>query len=341
MTQTTVLSVCIPVYNEEENVRACYESLKPILDGLGPDLAWEMVFTDNHSTDATFTLLCTLAKEDPRVRVFRFSKNFGYQRSILTAYLKARGDAVIQMDVDLQDPPEMIPEFVRLWREGHDVVYGVRRTRKEGRAITWARRAFYHLVRRLSEDELPLEAGDFRLLDRKIVTLLAGMEDAQPYLRGSIAAMGFSQVGVPYDRRARERGQSKFSFGALVGLALDGILNHSVIPLRVATFIGLAVSLLTLLMILGYIVAKLVVGLSMPPGFPTIVVLLLGSLSLNALFLGIIGEYLGRIYKQVKRKPITIIEASIDEAPSGPVGVPVDTLGVADCSQGHDMDLKH
>jgi dolichol-phosphate mannosyltransferase len=174
------------------------------------------------------------------------------------------------------------------------------------------RQLFYRIIDSLSEDDLPLDAGDFRLVDRCILNELQKFDDYQPYLRGTIAALGFEQVGIPYERAERERGRSKFSFKQLVGLALDGILNHSVVPLRISTYLGLAISSATLLAIFGYLVGRLFLGKNWPPGFATIIVLILGSLSLNALFLGIIGEYLGRIYRQVKRRPLTVVEREVN-----------------------------
>ena len=310
-----LISIVVPVFNEEETVDALYEAVCPLMADLADRYDCELVFTDNHSADRTFEKLGHLAASDNRVRVFRFSRNFGYQRSVLTGYLKARGDAVVQLDCDLQDPPELIKEFVRLWQEGNDVVYGVRRTRQENPFVEKIRKAFYRIANWLSEDDLPLDAGDFRLVDRKIINVLRQMEDAQPYLRGAIAAMGFAQTGVPYERRRRQRGTSKFSTDKMIELAVDGILNHSVVPLRVATFIGLAVSMLTGLCIVGYLARKVFFGADWPAGFATLVLLLFGGIGLNALFLGILGEYLGRIYKQVKRRPLTIIEASIEPQP--------------------------
>ena len=174
------------------------------------------------------------------------------------------------------------------------------------------RKLFYRLIDSLSDDPLPHDAGDFRLVDRRILNQLSRLHDYQPYLRGTIAALGFEQIGIPYDRAERQRGESKFSFGDLLALALDGILNHSVVPLRIATYLGLLISLFTFLGIVGYGVGRLVFGKNWPPGFATVIMLVLGSLSLNALFLGIIGEYLGRIYRQVKRGPLTIIEHELN-----------------------------
>ena len=288
-----------------------YDALLPVLAELEQKYDTELLFTDNHSTDATFAHLQRLSAADPRVRVLRFSRNFGFQRSILTGYLNARGDAAIQIDCDLQDPPSLLPEFVRRWEAGSRVVYGVRRSRKEGAGITLMRKAFYRLIDALSDDKLPLDAGDFRLVDRVVLNELAQIDDAHPYLRGAIAAMGFQQEGLVYDRAERLRGESKFDFASLVRLGVDGILNHSIVPLRIATYTGLAVSLITFLGLIGYIGGRLLFGQAWPAGFATVTVLVLLSISLNALFLGVIGEYLGRIYQQVKKRPLTIVERSL------------------------------
>ncbi len=311
-----LISIVVPVFNEELNVGPFYTRVTSVLEPLGERFRFEFVFTDNHSTDRTYALLAGLAARDPRVRVFRFSKNFGYQRSILTGYMQARGDAAVQLDVDLQDPPEMVETFLTTWQEGADVVYGVRMQRQEGWRITAARAVFYRLIDALSEEKLPVDAGDFRLISRRVIDLLGEFPDATPYLRGTIATLGFKQVGVPYTRSARERGESKFPFSKLLSLALDGILNHSTVPLRIATYFGLVVSLLTLLVMVGYAVGRLLFQRPWPAGFTTLAALILLSISINAMLLGIIGEYLGRMYRQQRPGPVTIIEAAIDPARS-------------------------
>jgi polyisoprenyl-phosphate glycosyltransferase len=316
-----LISICVPVFNEESNIEPLYSALLPIMDQLSERYEFELLFTDNHSTDRTFEALEQLAQRDVRVRAIRFSRNFGFQRSIATSYANARGDAAIQIDCDLQDPPALILDFVRKWEEGYKVVYGVRNLRKEGWGMNVVRKTFYRIIDWLSEDELPLDAGDFRLVDRCILDELQKFEDNQPYLRGAIAALGFDQIGIPYNRAERLRGESKFSFGELIGLALDGILNHSVVPLRIATYLGLTISVITFLGLVGYAIGRLFLGKDWPPGFATTIILILGSLSLNALFLGIIGEYLGRIYRQVKRRPLTIVERELN-----PVGTRPDSL---------------
>jgi glycosyltransferase involved in cell wall biosynthesis len=310
--QKPLISICVPVFDEEANIRPLYDALVETTDQVRDRYDFEFLFTDNHSTDRTFDVLADLAARDPRLRAIRFSRNFGFQRSILTAYNNARGDAAIQIDCDLQDPPSLILDFLQKWEAGFHVVYGVRKSRPESWWMTATRKFFYRLIDALSDDPLPHDAGDFRLIDRCVLDQLLKFEDYQPYLRGAIAALGFEQIGIPYSRAERQHGESKFSFGELVGLALDGILNHSVVPLRIATYLGLLISVATFVGIVAYGVGRIVFGTSWPPGFATIIMFILGSLSLNALFLGIIGEYLGRIYQQVKRRPLTIIERELN-----------------------------
>jgi len=311
-----LISIVLPAYNEELNIRPLFERLHPILAQLSDRFRFEFVITDNHSTDRTFAVLQEVAAGDPRVRVFRFSRNFGFQRSILTGYMQCRGDAAIQLDVDLQDPPELIPVFLDKWQAGAGVVYGVRIERSEGRVITFARSLFYRLIDLLSEDKLPVDAGDFRLISRRVIDIVCAYRDANPYLRGTIATLGFEQVGVSYARSARKFGESKFPFSKLLSLALDGILNHSTVPLRFATYFGLVTSVLTVVLMLFYAFGRLILGAQWPAGFTTLAALILLSISINAMLLGIIGEYLGRMYRQVRETPVTIIESVIDNSPT-------------------------
>lgn len=306
-----LVSLVIPVLNEESNIPALHERLSAVADALD-GYTVEMVFTDNHSTDGTFPLLEQLAAKDARVRAFRFSRNFGFQRSILAGMRYARGDAAIQLDADMQDPPEMIPEMIRKWEEGNQVVYGIRTHRQEGRGIQFVRRSFYRIINGLSDTPLPVDAGDFRLMDRVVLDQLAQINEPDPYIRGAVAEMGFNQVGIPYRRDARTSGESKFNLGSMVSLAVDGILNHSTTPLRVATWFGLAVSLLTVLASIGYLIARFVTQSNWPAGFATTTVLILLSLSINALFLGIIGEYIGRIFRAIRPRPLVILETSTE-----------------------------
>ena len=284
---------------------------------LTADYQFEFIFTDNHSSDRTPTLLRELAAVDKRVRAFRLSRNFGYQRSILTAYLRARGAAAIKLDCDLQDPPELIPTFLQEWQSGSDVVYGIRRSRLESTRWTLARKLFYWLVDVLSEDPIPRDAGDFRLISRRVIEELRRIDEPKPYLRGTIATLGFRQRGIDYSRRARVVGSSKFSFYDNIMLALDGLLNQSVVPLRLATYVGLLVAIATVVASAGYITAYFVTGFRAPAGFTTITVLILGSLGINAMLLGIVGEYLGRMYLQMKNRSISIVEMDLHEEERG------------------------
>ncbi len=303
----------MPVYNEQDNIELLYRAVLAVIDPLSDSYEFELVFTDNHSTDRTPELLTELSQRDRRIRAYRFSRNFGYQRSILTAYLLSEGAAAIQLDCDLQDPPEMIPVFLEHWRAGSDVVYGVRKSRLESARWTVARKVFYWLVDFLSEDPIPRDAGDFRLISRRVIDELRRIGDPKPYLRGTIATLGFKQTGIDYERRARTVGTSKFSFYDNIMLALDGIINQSVVPLRMAIYVGMAVAALTVLASAGYIVAYFTVGFRAPAGFTTITVLVLASLGINALLLGVIGEYLGRMYLQMKNKSLSIIERELHE----------------------------
>jgi len=307
----TLISILIPCYNEEENIRACHARVSKVLDRLEGVKA-EIIFTDNHSTDLSFAILREIAEEDPRVRVFRFSRNVGYQSSVMFAYKAARGECAIQLDSDLQDPPELIPKMLDLWAEGNQVVYGIRRSLPDGPVVAALRRGFYWLIDRVSADDLPRNAGEFRLTDRVILDQIRRSEDRSPYMRGMISAMGFRQTGFDYDRAARVAGQSKFPFRAMVGLAVDGLVNHSLLPLRLASTVSLLAGLLTFLVLLGYLVGKLLFGQEWPPGFATLAVLLLMSMTLNAMFLGILGEYIGRIFMQTKNINAPIVEAALN-----------------------------
>jgi polyisoprenyl-phosphate glycosyltransferase len=314
MTETNkTVTILVPTFNEEENVERCYQQLCECLTPVQDRYQFEFLFVDNHSVDRTYEILKKIASADERVRVIRYSKNFGFQCSVYTGYTMARGDALVQIDADLQDPPEVILQFLEKWEEGYQVVYGVRQNRKEGRIINFLRHAFYVLIDKLADDHLPHDSGDFRLVDRVILDEIIRSDDHQPYLRGMIAEMGFNQTGVAFDRQARAYGESKFKPRQLLGFALDGILYHSVVPLRLATLTGLAITIATLLMIIFYATGKVFFGSDWPRGFATTTVLILLGIALNALFLGIIGEYLARLYQQTKRRATAIVESSIND----------------------------
>lgn len=307
----TLVSVLVPAFNEEENVERAYDTIIKTFERL-PDYECEIIVTDNHSTDRTFEILQRIAKQDPRVKVIRFSRNFGYQRSLLYGYKSASGACSIQIDCDLQDPPELIPKMLDMWRMGNQVVFGIRRTLPDGFVVATLRRTFYWLVAAISEDELPLNAGEYRLCDRVILDELRKVNDTSPYLRGLISSMGFSQVGFEYDRADRIAGTSKFPLKSMIALAFDGLLNHSLLPLRLASYAGLSIGLLSLIITFIYIVGRVLFGQDWPAGFATTTILLLMSISINAIFLGIMGEYLGRLFIQSRTNADPIIERKLN-----------------------------
>jgi len=306
------ITIIIPVFNEEDNVLDAYNAIKALWSAVASRYVLEFIFTDNHSTDRTFDLLRELASRDRQVKVLRFNRNYGFQRSLLTGYRYAQGAAAVQIDCDLQDPPPLILKFIELWEQGHDVVVGIRRNRAEPKLLTLLRRSFYELMDRISEDKFISGAGDFRLVDRSILLKLRETIDVRPYVRGLISSLAKNETGVPFDRAVRKHGRSKFPIARLFGFAWDGIVGHSILPLRLATYIGLAISFLTFFLTIFYIFGALLFGRDWPSGFATTTVLLLFGISLNAIFIGIIGEYISRIYQQVRGSNLTVIAAALN-----------------------------
>lgn len=307
----TLISICIPVFNEATNVIQAVARVKEVFESLS-EYRYEIIFTDNHSDDETFSYLSIIAANDPSIRVVRFASNVGYQRSILTGYLLAAGDAVIQLDCDMQDPPELIGPMLEKWRLGADVVYGVRQHRKEGWVITFLRKVFYRALDSLSEEHLPHDAGDFRLLDRKVIEVIRKIDDKSPYLRGMVALIGFRQEKFLYDRAKREHGVSKFNFASLTKLALDAIVSHSSVPLQLASYIGFGLTLIATFLGLIFLVGKILGGADWPSGFATLAILILVNMALTSLLLGIIGLYISRLMVQVRDRPMAVIEASVN-----------------------------
>jgi dolichol-phosphate mannosyltransferase len=306
----TLISILLPVYNEEGNVERAHAEISEVFTVL-PDIEVEFIFADNHSTDRTFDILAGIAARDPRVRALRYARNFGFNRSVLTGYRHARGDAAIQIDCDLEDPPRVMLDFVRLWRQGHDVVVGVRAQRPEGWLLSRMRRLYYRLIDAISEEKHETDAGDFRLIDRRILDQLKLIRDAQPYVRGLISSLARNQASVSYARNKRLAGESKFRLGGLVRLALEGIFSQSTAPLKLATVAGFAIAILTALLSGVYLVLRLLSS-DWPQGFATTQILILFGISINAIFLGIIGEYIGRIYTQIRDRPLVVVEEAIN-----------------------------
>lgn len=307
-----LITISVPVYNEEENIASLMTRLKAFAE-VEPAYDFEFLFTDNASEDRTYERLAEEARVDPRVRVVRFARNFGYQRSILTNFLMARGDAAVQVDADLQDPPEMITQFIRHWEQGYRVVYGIRRRRDEPWLMEACRKLYYRLIHSISDVNLPKDAGDFRLIDRTIIEHLRTIQDKNPYIRGLIAALGNRQIGIEYDRAPRIAGTSKFNFLRLVRLAIDGIVSQSTAPLHYITLFGFALCALSAVVSVGYLIYWVANWNTIAPGFTTLVLLQLVTIGLNAAFLGLLGEYLARVTENVRGHPFVVIERIIDK----------------------------
>lgn len=311
-----LLSVVAPVYDEEDSVNSFYEAVR---DALGP-LPWELVLVDDGSSDRTPELLREIAGSDDRVRVLHLSRNFGHQAAITAGLDHARGDAVVMLDSDLQDPPAVIPELVERWRAGADVVSAVRRARPgETRIKLATAKWFYKIFGRIAQIELEPEAGDFRLLDRSALEVLLSMRERNRFIRGMSVWVGFKQDSVSYERAPRMAGETKYPLAKMIRFSVDAISSFSYRPLQAATGLGFLFSLVAFLAIpvaIGFRIAGEFV-----PGVTTVllVVLLLGGIQL--ITVGIIGEYLGRVYEEVKQRPLYVVREQLND-PGGASGGP-------------------
>jgi polyisoprenyl-phosphate glycosyltransferase len=299
------LSVGVPVFNEQEVLPELLTRLLRVLDGIkgGPH---EVVFVDDGSTDGTRRLLEDAARRDTRIRVVVFSRNFGHQSALGAALDFATGDAVVLMDADLQDQPEVIPEFVKHYEAGADVVFARRKTREGGLLLRGAYRMFYRLIAALSDVKLPLDSGDFALLGAPVVAALRSLPERERYLRGLRAWVGFNQVGIDVDRKARQAGQAKYTAWKLVKLAVDGICSFSILPLRAAAFTGLIAIAVSMAFAIYAIYVRLAVG-QVPEGFTASLLIMTFLSGVQLLFLGVIGEYLGRVYGEAKGRPQYVV----------------------------------
>jgi glycosyltransferase involved in cell wall biosynthesis len=308
------LSIAIPIYNEESTIPELLQRTRAVLDHT-PGGPHELLFVDDGSSDRTLQLLEQAARSDPRISVIALSRNFGHQAALSAALDHAVGDAVVLMDGDLQDAPEDIPLLVERHREGYDVVYATRATRQEGWLIQVNYFLFYRLQAILSDTRLPLDSGDFGLMSRRVVDQIRRMPERQRYLRGLRSWVGFRQVGVPLNRAERHSGQSKYGFLKLLKLASDGIFAYSVVPLRAATMIGGVAVALSVLFALYSVYAKFVLDRA-PQGFTALVFMVTFLSGVLLFFLGIIGEYVGRVYEEIKARPLYIIDRTLGGAAS-------------------------
>ena len=302
------LSVVIPVYNEEETIPELVRRLTAVLDFMPQ--SGEVIFVNDGSRDASLQLLRQAAERDHRIKVIDFSRNFGHQAAILAGLSRASGRATVMMDGDLQDPPELLPELLALWAEGNQVVFAVRRSRKEGLLKRLAYRTYYRVLRSVAYVPIPVDSGDFSLIDERVRNLIVELPERNKFLRGLRAWAGFKQTRLEYDRSERFAGEPKYTFTKLVRLALDGLISYSFMPLRLTYVFGLFVSAGSFLLAFFYILQRLFATDPIPQGFTTLAVLMLFLGGIQLIALGVLGEYIGRIYDEVKARP-PYVEAEV------------------------------
>jgi polyisoprenyl-phosphate glycosyltransferase len=304
-----LLSIIIPVLNEAGNLDALIDRVSGVLGQL-PE-AWEIVFVDDGSTDGTLSALRAINTRDPRIKAVSFSRNFGKELAIAAGLSYVRGDAAIIMDADLQHPPEVALQFVAKWREGYDIVYGDRIDRNtDGPFRKLYAKLFYRLFNFLSRSDIPSGAGDFRLLDRKAIDAMNRFKETSRFNKGLYSWIGFKSIGVPYQVADRKVGYTKWSFHKLIQFAIDGLTSFSTLPLRVWSLLGLAISLLAIAYATVILVRTLVYGAD-TPGFPSIIISVMLLAGVQLISLGVLGEYLGRVYEEVKARPLFLVAEEV------------------------------
>ncbi len=300
-----LISLVVPVFNEAQ-------ALAPFLEAASridiPDARLEFIFVNDGSTDATFARLLDIAATRDDVRVLNFSRNFGKEAAMTAGLDAAAGDAVVLMDVDLQDPPDLVATFVEQWRAGYDIAYGVRQSRHGDSALKrLTARLFYDWFNRVSETPIPPNVGDFRLLDRRVVAALRALPERGRFMKGLFAWVGFPAVGVPFERPARAHGTTTWNYWRLWNFAIEGIVSFSTAPLRIWSYVGGVLALAAVAYALTILLRVLLVGVDVP-GYASLILVLLVGTALNLISLGMIGEYVGRLFLETKRRPVYLIE---------------------------------
>ncbi|MFZ3171876.1 MAG: glycosyltransferase family 2 protein [Carboxydocellales bacterium] len=306
--KTLCLSVVVPIYFEEQLINEFYKRMKKVLITLEPRYRHELIFVNDGSTDSSLEMLVEICQKDDKVRIIDFSRNFGHQIAITAGTDYATGDAVVVIDGDLQDPPEVIPKMVEKWEEGYKVVYGVRSKRKGETAFKLlTANIYYRLMGKLSDVNLPLDAGDFRLMDRVVVDALGEIHEENRYIRGLISWIGFPQYGLAYERDIRYAGETKFTLKKMLKFALDGITSFSDKPLHLSSQLGMLITLAAFLSVIFVIASKLIYPESSIQGWTSLLVVILFLGGIQLISIGILGQYIGRIYKESKRRPLYIV----------------------------------
>jgi glycosyltransferase involved in cell wall biosynthesis len=306
-----LLSVVVPVKNEEDGILPFVERVGAILDGIAKDEGWEILFIDDGSSDMTLAAIVAANQRDARVRALSLSRNFGKEAALSAGLDHARGSAVIPMDVDMQDPPEVLPEMVAKWRDGFEMVFGVRRCRTSD---GWAKRVtaglFYRAHNFVSQDKIPENAGDFRLMDKKVVDVIRALPERNRFMKGLFAWAGFRQAAVEYDRAERETGTTKYNYWKLWTLALDGITSASTVPLRIWSYVGALVALFALAYASFIAIDTMVFG-NRVPGYASMMVSMLFLGGVQLISLGVLGEYVGRILTETKQRPLYVVRDTV------------------------------
>lgn len=310
------LSLVIPVYNESETIPELHRRLRQFLSAL-PEVgdAWETVFVDDGSRDGSGAMLTELARTEPRFKVVLFARNFGHQIAITAGLDRAEGDAVVVMDADLQDPPEVVQQMLQKAAEGHEVVFGVRRKR-HGETLfkRMTAAAFYRFIRAMTGVDIPVDAGDFRLMTRPVVLTMRALREQHRFVRGMVAWVGFRQAAIHYDREARHAGETKYPLRRMLKFAVDGITSFSVVPLRLATWLGVFSGVIAVVVGLVLFVIKFF-AIGIVPGWTGIMVAVTFGFSAQLLMTGILGEYVGRIYEEIKRRPLYVTAREVNLEP--------------------------
>ncbi len=301
-----IYSIVVPVYNEEEVLPVFYKRLRGSMDSLNDE--YEIVFINDGSNDSSLKIIRGFQEKDRRIKILDFSRNFGHQAAITAGMDYAQGRAVVIIDADLQDPPEVIPSFIKKWKEGYDVVYGIRKERKgESFFKKFSAAMFYRILRKLTDMNVPVDAGDFRLLNREVVEVLKRIRERNRYIRGLISWAGFKQIGVFYAREERFAGKTKYSLKKMLKLAIDGIISFSSFPLRIATYLGTGVAIASFIYTIYAIFIHFFTEQTVA-GWTSLIVAILFIGGLQLICLGLLGEYIGRINDEAKKRPLYIIK---------------------------------
>lgn len=315
MSRKPVISVVAPVYNEEGNLELLYQRVSEVLESTGEP--WELILVNDGSYDRSPQIMRALHERDPRVRVINFARNFGHQNAVTAGMDYARGDAVVLIDADLQDPPEVILQLLEKWREGYQVVYAVRKERKgESWFKRWTAKLFYRLIYRITDVDIPLDTGDFRLMDRQVVDALKAMREHNRFIRGMTSWVGFRQTGVPYVRQERHAGQTKYPLRKMIRFALDAITGFSYFPLQITIYASLLLALIAILAVPVVAVLRLSGSQLQFEGQATTLIVVLLMSSFQLFFFFIMGQYIARIYDEVRQRPLYVVAEVLDDEPT-------------------------